>query len=163
MWEQIDDIGCRLWSTHQRRRERLVAFSRKRLARQIEARGGKPDDIRRAMETLHPDALTIGFAKRFAAYKRGLLLFHDIERLKKIISNKDLPVQIIISGKAHPRDHEGKAIIQRITHIAREEPFRSRVVFIEDYNMNIARYLVEGVDIWLNNLAGRWRPAAHRA
>ncbi len=152
VWERIDDIpDAELWSTHQRRRERLVAFSRKRLARQIEARGGKPDDIRRAMETLHPDALTIGFAKRFAAYKRGLLLFHDIERLKKIISNKDLPVQIIISGKAHPRDHEGKAIIQRITHIAREEPFRSRVVFIEDYNMNIARYLVEGVDIWLNN------------
>ena len=103
------------------------------------------------METLHPDALTIGFAKRFATYKRGLLLFQDIERLKKILSDTSRPVQIIVSGKAHPRDHEGKAIIQRIIHIAREDPFRNRVVFLEDYNMNIGRYLVEGVDVWLNN------------
>jgi len=152
VWERIDEIpDAELWSTHQRRRERLVAFARRRLARQLKLRGGKPSDIKRAKETLHPNALTIGFAKRFATYKRGLLLFHDIERLKKIVSSTEFPVQIIISGKAHPRDHEGKAIIQRLNHIAREEPFRSRVVFIEDYNMNIARYLVEGVDIWLNN------------
>ena len=152
VWERIDEIpDTELWSTHQRRRERLVAFARRRLAKQLKARGGKPADIKRAMETLHPDALTIGFAKRFATYKRGLLLFHDIERLRKIISDANFPVQIIISGKAHPRDHEGKAIIQRITHIAREEPFRDRIVFLEDYNMNIARYLVQGADIWLNN------------
>jgi starch phosphorylase len=152
VWERIDDIpDSELWSTHQRRRERLVAFARKRLVRQIKNRGGKPADIKRAMEVLHPHALTIGFARRFATYKRGLLLFHDLERLGRILSDTRYPVQIIISGKAHPRDHEGKAIIQRITHIAREEPFRDRVVFLEDYNMNIGRYLVEGADIWLNN------------
>jgi len=152
VWERIDEIpDAELWSTHQRRRERLVAFSRRKLVRQLKTRGGKPRDLQRAMETLHPDALTIGFAKRFATYKRGLLVFRDIERLKAIISNQDRPVQFIIAGKAHPRDHEGKAIIQSITHIARDESFRNRVVFLEDYNMNIARYLVEGVDVWLNN------------
>lgn len=152
VWERIDEIpDAELWSTHQRRRERLVAFARRRLVKQLKSRGGKAGDIQRAMETLHPDALTIGFAKRFATYKRGLLLFQDIERLKKILSDTGRPVQIIVSGKAHPRDHEGKAIIQKIVHIAREEPFRSRVVFLEDYNMNIGRYLVEGVDVWLNN------------
>ena len=152
VWERIDEIpDAELWSTHQRRRERLVAFARRRLVKQLKNRGGKPSDMQRAMETLHPDALTIGFAKRFATYKRGLLLFQDIERLKKIVSNTAYPVQIIISGKAHPRDHEGKAIIQRIIHIAREEPFRDKIVFLEDYNMNIGRYLVQGVDVWLNN------------
>ncbi|HPC48100.1 MAG TPA: alpha-glucan family phosphorylase, partial [Deltaproteobacteria bacterium] len=152
VWERIDDIpDAELWATHQRRRERLVAFARKSLSRQLAARGAKTKDIQRAMESLHPDALTIGYARRFAAYKRGLLIFRDIERLKAILSNRERPVQLIISGKAHPRDHEGKAIIQRIIHISREEPFRDRIVFLEDYNMNITRYLVEGVDVWLNN------------
>lgn len=152
VWERIDEIpDAELWSTHQRRRERLVAYARKRLMKQLQTRGAKTKDLQRAMETLHPDALTIGFAKRFATYKRGLLIFRDIDRLKAILANREFPVQLIISGKAHPRDHEGKSIIQKITHIAREEPFRDKVVFLEDYNMNIARYLVEGVDIWLNN------------
>ena len=152
VWERIDEIpDAELWSTHQRRRERLVAFARRRHEKQLKARGAKPKELQRAMETLHPDALTIGFAKRFATYKRGLLIFKDIERLKRIILSTQQPVQLIISGKAHPRDHEGKALIQRIVHIARDEAFKDRVVFLEDYNMNIGRYLVEGVDIWLNN------------
>ncbi|NTW36651.1 MAG: glycosyltransferase family 1 protein, partial [Syntrophobacteraceae bacterium] len=152
VWERIDEIpDAELWSTHQRRRERLVAYARRRLMRQLATRGGKPKDIQRAMETLHPDALTIGYARRFATYKRGMLIFRDIERLKAILSSRELPVQLIVAGKAHPRDHEGKTIIQRIIHIAREEPFRDRIVFLEDYNMNITRYLVEGVDVWLNN------------
>ncbi|MDT8271845.1 MAG: alpha-glucan family phosphorylase [Desulfomonilia bacterium] len=151
VWERIDEIpDAELWATHQRRRERLVAFARRKLGKQLQARGAKPSDLQRAMETMHPDALTIGFAKRFATYKRGLLLYRDIERLKTILSSTEHPVQIIVSGKAHPRDHEGKTIIQKIIHIAREEPFRDRIVFLEDYNMNIGRYLVEGVDIWLN-------------
>ncbi|HOM30102.1 MAG TPA: alpha-glucan family phosphorylase, partial [Deltaproteobacteria bacterium] len=152
VWERIDEIpDAELWATHQRRRERLVAFARRRLHRQLASRGAKTKDLQRAMETLHPDALTIGYARRFAEYKRGLLIFRDIERLKAILSDRERPVQLIISGKAHPRDNEGKAIIQRIIHISREEPFKDRVVFLEDYNMNITRYLVEGVDVWLNN------------
>lgn len=152
VWESIDDIpDSELWVTHERRRARLVAFARKNLITQLKNRGAKPNDLARAREVLHPEALTIGFAKRFAAYKRGLLIFRDLERLKKIISSKDFPVQIIISGKAHPRDHEGKAIIQKIIHIIREDPFRDRIVFLEDYDMNLTRYLVEGVDVWLNN------------
>lgn len=152
VWERIDDIpDGELWSIHQRRRTRLVAFARSRLIRQLEGRGAKQRDLDRAREVLHPEALTIGFAKRFATYKRGFLLFRDIERLRSIFSDADQPVQLIVSGKAHPRDNEGKAIIQKIYHITREEPFRNRVVFLEDYNMSIARYLVEGVDVWLNN------------
>jgi starch phosphorylase len=152
VWERIDDIpDAELWSTHQRRRERLVTFARRRLLKQLQTRGAKLRELQRAMETLHPDALTIGFAKRFATYKRGLLIFKDIERLKNIIMSTQFPVQLIISGKAHPRDHEGKALIQKIVHIAHDEAFRDRVVFLEDYNINIGRYLVEGVDIWLNN------------
>ena len=152
VWERIDEIpDGELWSTHQRRRERLVAFARARLVAQLKRRGAKPSEIGRAREVLHPEALTIGFAKRFATYKRGSLIFQDIERLRAIISNQEFPVQIIISGKAHPRDQEGKAIIQSLLHISREDPFRDRVVFLEDYNINIARYLVEGVDVWLNN------------
>ncbi len=152
IWERIDDIpDAELWSIHERRRGRLVAYCRKRLIRQLERTGAKTRDIDRARQSLHPDALTIGFAKRFATYKRGDLIFRDIERLKRIIGNRDFPVQLIFAGKAHPRDNEGKAIIQKIMHIADEEPFCGRVVFIEDYNMDIARYMVEGVDVWLNN------------
>jgi starch phosphorylase len=152
VWERIYEIpDTELWATHQRRRERLVAYARKRLVRQLTSRGAKTKDLQRAMETLHPDALTIGYARRFAEYKRGLLIFRDIDRLKEILASRENPVQLIIAGKAHPRDNEGKAIIQRIIHISREEPFRDKIVFLEDYNMNITRYLVEGVDVWLNN------------
>lgn len=119
--------------------------------KQLSVRGAKAKDLQRAMETLHPDALTIGYARRFATYKRGLLIFRDIDRLRALLSSREFPVQLIVAGKAHPRDHEGKTIIQRIIHIAREEPFRDRIVFLEDYNMNITRYLVEGVDVWLNS------------
>ncbi len=151
-WERIDDIpDAELWSTHERRRGRLVAYCRKRLIQQLEKRGAKSRDIDRAKETLHPDVLTIGFAKRFATYKRGDLIFSDLDRIRKIMSDRERPVQLIIAGKAHPKDNEGKAIIQKILHISEEESFRNRIVFIEDYNMEIARYLVEGVDVWLNN------------
>jgi starch phosphorylase len=140
-----------LWYIHERRRRRLVEFARKRLIDQLKRRGSNPREIERAKEVLMPDALTIGFARRMATYKRGLLIFKDIDRLKTILSRKDRSVQIIVAGKAHPRDSEGKDIIQRIIHVIREDPFRDKVVFLEDYNMNSARYLVQGVDIWLNN------------
>jgi len=146
--EQIPDEE--LWRTHERRRERLVAFSRRRLVEQLRRRGASALDIAHAEEALDPEALTIGFARRFATYKRGALLFRDLERFKKILSDKDRPVQIIFAGKAHPKDAEGKELIRTIVHFVREEAFRRRVVFLENYDINVARYLVQGVDVWLN-------------
>jgi starch phosphorylase len=139
-----------LWRTHERRRERLVAFARRRLRSQLEQRGSRPSEIRRAEEVLDPYALTIGFARRFATYKRAMLLFRDVERLARIVGDRDRPVQIIFAGKAHPRDNPGKELIRQIVHQARHPEFRNRIVFIEDYDMVVGRYLVQGVDVWLN-------------
>jgi glycogen phosphorylase len=152
IWKRADHIpDAELWRTHERRRERLVGFARARLKVQLERRGAPPGEIARADEVLDPEALTIGFARRFATYKRGNLIFRNLERLTAIINNKDRPVQIIFAGKAHPRDHGGKELIAEIVHIARRPELRRRVVFLEDYDMNVARYLVQGVDVWLNN------------
>jgi len=146
--EQLPDEE--LWRTHERRRERLVAFTRRRLREQLLRRGASPREISYADEVLDPEAFTIGFARRFATYKRGTLLFKDMERFGKILANKDMPVQIIFAGKAHPRDTEGKELIRELVHNIRSDIFRRRVVFIENYDINVARYLVQGVDIWLN-------------
>ncbi len=151
VWERIDRIpDVELWRTHQRRRERLVFFVRKRLKQQLIRRGAHQFEINTADEVLDPHALTIGFARRFATYKRATLLFSDKERLKKIISDLDCPVQFIFAGKAHPQDIPGKEMIKYIVHLVRDEPFRGRFVFVEDYDINVARYLVQGVDVWLN-------------
>ncbi len=151
IWERVDRIpDIELWRTHQRRRERLVFFARKRLRMQMERRHASQADIKAADEVLDPHALTIGFARRFASYKRANLLAHDLERLKKLLTNPERPIQIIFAGKAHPQDNPGKDIIKTIVHTIRQEPFRSHVVFIEDYDINVARYLVQGVDVWLN-------------
>jgi len=151
-WDSINKIpDAELWRVHQRRRERLVFFARKRLKNQLERRGASAHEVKRADEVLDPRILTIGFARRFSSYKRAFLLFKDIERLKKIIANPDMPVQILIAGKAHPLDNPGKEIIKNILHVAAREEFRLRIVFLEDYDINVARYLVQGVDVWLNN------------
>jgi starch phosphorylase len=100
---------------------------------------------------LDVDALTIGFARRFATYKRGDLIFTDMERLVRLVQDPNRPVQLVFAGKAHPRDDAGKRLIQRITRLAREPRFLGRIAFIEDYDINVARHLVEGVDLWLNN------------
>jgi starch phosphorylase len=152
VWKKAENIpNAELWRTHERRRERLVVFARKRLRKQLERRGAPPAEIARADEVLDPEALTIGFARRFATYKRGNLIFRNLERLAAIINSKDRPVQIIFAGKAHPRDHPGKELIAEINHLCRRPEFRHRMVFIEDYDINVARFLVQGVDIWLNN------------
>ena len=109
-----------------------------------------PSEIASAEEVLDPEALTIGFARRFATYKRATLLFRDLERLARILGDRDRPVQIIFAGKAHPQDNPGKELIRQIIHHARRPEFRNRIVFIEDYDMTVARYLVQGVDVWLN-------------
>jgi starch phosphorylase len=152
IWRRADSIpDAELWRTHERRRERLVAFARRRLKNQLKNRGAPPAEVARADEVLDPDALTIGFARRFATYKRGTLIFRNIERLSAILNNKDRPVQIIFAGKAHPRDHGGKELIAEILHTARRPEFRRRIVFLEDYDISMARMLVQGVDVWLNN------------
>jgi starch phosphorylase len=152
VWKRVDNIpNAELWRTHERRRERLVAFARKRLRDQLSRRGAPPAEVARADEALDPEALTIGFARRFATYKRGTLLFRNLDRLAALVNDKERPVQIIFTGKAHPRDHGGKELIAEIIHVARRPEFRRRIVFIEDYDMNVARYLLQGVDVWLNN------------
>jgi starch phosphorylase len=151
IWERVARIPDEeLWRTHERRRERLVAFARRRLRSQLEQRGSRPLEIQYAEEVLDPEALTIGFARRFATYKRATLLFRDVERLARIVGDRNRPVQLIFAGKAHPKDNPGKELIRQIIHHARREEFRNRIVFIEDYDMIVARYLVQGVDVWLN-------------
>jgi len=151
IWKKIDKIpDSELWHTHQRRRERLVSFARKQLIQQYYNLGKPQHMISRVKNVLSPDTLTIGFARRFAAYKRAYLLFTDPERLAKILNNKDFPVQIIIAGKAHPRDEGGKQVIRRILKLSHEEPFYQRVAFLENYDMNMARYMVQGCDLWMN-------------
>lgn len=152
IWERVQRIpDAELWRTHERRKERLIDFCRERLKAQIINRGFTKNEINHAEQILTPEALTIGFARRFATYKRGTLLFRDIERLKKIISNPHRPVQIIFAGKAHPHDNGGKELIKNIAEICRREEFRDHIVFLEDYDINVARYMVQGVDVWLNN------------
>lgn len=151
VWDRINAIpDSEIWRTHERRRERLVGFARRRLLNQLKDRGVSKSYYERAVEVLNPEALTIGFARRFATYKRGNLIFRDPERIARILNSHDKPVQIIFSGKAHPRDSAGKKIIKDIIHFINEGPFRSHVVFIEDYDINVARYMVQGVDVWLN-------------
>ena len=152
LWARVDEIPDEeLWRTHERRRERLVAFARRYQVEKLQKRGASDMEVDRAREILSPDALTIGFARRFATYKRGNLLLRDVERLKAILNNPQRPVQFVFAGKAHPRDDAGKDLIRQIVHFSRGEDVRRRVVFLEDYDMAMARSLVQGVDVWLNN------------
>ena len=151
VWERIERIpDSELWRTHERRRERMVGFVRRRLFEQLKRRGASEAELQQAEEALDPEALTIGFARRFATYKRGNLILRDEERLARILNNKDRPMQIIIAGKAHPRDIEGKNIIKSIIHACGKDEFRRRLVFLENYDIDVARYLVQGCDVWLN-------------
>ncbi len=151
IWKRVEHIPAEeLWRTHERRRERLVALARSHLRKQFEKQGALPSEIEKTDEVLNPEALTIGFARRFTTYKRAALILEDPERLEKILRNKDFPVQIIFAGKAHPKDTPGKELIRKIIHLARMEEFRQSLVFLEDYDMTLSRYLVQGVDVWLN-------------
>ena len=152
VWERVNRIpDSELWRTHERRRERLVAFTRQRLQEQLLRRGAQKMEIQAAGEALHPQALTIGFARRFATYKRGDLILRDPNRLGRILNDPQRPVQIIFAGKAHPQDQVGKEVIRNIIHLANLPEFRHRMAFIENYDLNVARYMVQGSDVWLNN------------
>jgi starch phosphorylase len=150
-WQRARNIPPEeLWRTHERRRERLVAFVRRRLRGQEERRGVHWAEVEGTREVLIPDALTIGFGRRFATYKRATLLLRDPDRLARLLTSPERPVQVIFAGKAHPRDDAGKELIREIVALSRREPFQRRLVFLEDYDLAVARALVQGCDVWLN-------------
>ncbi len=150
-WQRLDQIPDEeLWRTHMASKERLVNFAREHVATQIRNRGGPTMAEEEARRIFSPNRLTIGFARRFAAYKRATLLLRDRARLKRIITNPERPVQFIFAGKAHPADSAGKELIKQLAHFARDPEVRGSVAFLENYDMSVARYMVQGVDVWLN-------------
>ncbi|MGI8989104.1 MAG: alpha-glucan family phosphorylase [Bryobacteraceae bacterium] len=150
-WELVKEIPDEeLQEAHRRRKRRLIAFIRDRQTASASRRKAAAAELRYSSEVLDPNALTIGFARRFATYKRATLLFRDVERLKKILRDRERPVQIIIAGKAHPRDQPGKTFIREIVALSRDPELWKYVVFLEDYDMKAAREMVQGVDVWLN-------------
>src|SRR5580692_3205690 len=152
IWEQVREIPDEeLLEVHRRRKRRLVNFVRSRQHQSAVRRQASAPEVRRAGEGLDPNAFTIGFARRFATYKRATLLFRDVERLKRILLNKDMPVQIVIAGKAHPKDQPGKSFIREIVQLSRDPELWKHLVFLEDYDMKVGREMVQGVDLWLNN------------
>jgi starch phosphorylase len=151
IWDRMERISDEeLWRTHERRRERLVAFVRDRMREHYKRTGAVERRIRQAEDALSPYALTLCFARRFATYKRGNLLLRDPERLLRLVKDNDRPVQLIFAGKAHPHDMPGKELIREIIHFAEKYDVISRIVFIENYDMTVARYLTSGGDVWLN-------------
>lgn len=151
-WRQLVDIpDAELWRARERARERFVYFVRERLLEQQLSRGISESEAAWTQEVFDPGILTIGFARRFAQYKRGTLMFHDPERLKQMMLSSDRPIQIVVAGKAHPLDDGGKQMIQQLVHFASDPELRGRFTFVEDYDMEVARVLVQGVDVWLNN------------
>jgi starch phosphorylase len=151
-WRGVIDIpDAQLWETHQKLKLRLIEFVRERVRLRHQRLGESAEAIRKVNRILDPEILTVGFARRFATYKRGALLFSDKERLKRLLNDTTRPVQFIFAGKAHPRDEAGKAVIQEVYKFTREVGFENRVVLLEDYDSYIARRLVQGVDLWLNH------------
>ena len=151
LWERTESIPAgELWRTHERRRERLVAYARQKLRAQLASRGASQAAIDDADEVLSPDALTIGFGRRFAAYKRANLLLRDPARLARILNDPDRPVQIIYAGKAHPHDDLGKHLIRTIIEFGGRPELRRKIVFLENYDMATARCMLQGCDVWLN-------------
>lgn len=151
IWKRMDRISDEeLWRTHEIRKNKLVSFARARLKQQLSRRGASRTQQSYADEVLSPYTLTISFARRFATYKRATLLFRDPERLKRMVTNPEHPVQIIFAGKAHPHDIPGKNLIKDIIHYASDPEIRSKIVFLENYDLEVAKHLVSGSDIWLN-------------
>jgi starch phosphorylase len=152
MWARIDNVSDgELWETHRVLKAALVEFVRRKVTEQRK-RADYPEDLIKAAATaLDPEALTIGFARRFATYKRANLIFSDVERLKRLLNNPSRPVQLVLSGKAHPADRPGQEILRHVHDASLLPEFRGKIVLIEDYDINVGRHLVQGVDVWLNN------------
>ena len=152
LWEGVDEIDDgELWETHQTLKAQLIGVARRRAALHAERRGEPEDVISELRRVLSPDALTIGFARRFATYKRANLVLRDLEAVASLVNHPQMPVQFIFAGKAHPHDTPGKAMLQQIARLMRDPRFAGKILFIEDYDINVGRYLVQGVDVWLNN------------
>lgn len=151
-WEGVNRIDPgEIWETHNALKSLLVSFVRRRMSRQCRRRGESDEVIDRSRTVLDPQVLTIGFGRRFATYKRATLVLNDIERLARLCNDPDRPVQFIFAGKAHPADNPGKEFIQTIANLRNDPRFADRFVFIEDYDINVCRHMVQGVDVWLNN------------
>ena len=152
IWEGIENVDDgELWETHLSLKSRLIEFVRRRAVEQSKRRGESPEELRRLANVFSPDALTIGFARRFATYKRADLILRDMEKLASIVNDAKRPVQFVFAGKSHPRDDPGKRVLQEIAQMMRNPQFADKFVFIEDYDINVGRYFVQGVDVWLNN------------
>ena len=129
----------------------LLAFVRRRVSRQCRRRGESDDAVEAARNVLDPNVLTIGFGRRFATYKRAQLILSDIERISDLLGDPERPIQLVFAGKAHPKDAPGKELIQKVVNSRHDPRFRGRVVFVEDYDINVCRHMIQGVDVWLNN------------
>src|SRR5271154_2184729 len=152
IWEGIENVDDgELWETHLSLKSRLLEFVRRRAMEQAERRGEPKDTIRRLGRAMSPDALTVGFARRFATYKRANLILADIEKLASMVNDPKRPVQFVFAGKAHPRDEPGKRVLQQIAELMHDPQFADKFVFVEDYDINVGRLFVQGVDVWLNN------------
>ncbi len=151
-WEAIENVDDgELWETHLSLKAQLLDFARRRLVEQAERRNESSTSLHHFSKVFSPDALTIGFARRFATYKRANLLLKDIERLASMVNDPKRPVQFLFAGKAHPHDEPGKRVLQQIAEMMRDTDFAEKFIFIEDYDINVGRHLVQGVDVWLNN------------
>jgi starch phosphorylase len=151
-WEGIENVDDgELWETHISLKMHLLEFVRRRSVAQAERRGESPETLDRLARVLSPDALTIGFARRFATYKRANLILMDLEKLASMVTDPKHPVQFVFAGKAHPFDEPGKRVLQQIAELMRQPQFADKFVFVEDYDINVGRHLVQGVDVWLNN------------
>ncbi len=152
IWEGIESVDdAELWETHLSLKLQLIEFVRHRAMAQAQKRGESADAVRRLAKVFSPDALTIGFARRFATYKRANLVLNDLEQFASMANDPKRPVQFVFSGKAHPRDEPGKRVLQQIAELMRDSRFADKIVFVEDYDINVGRHLVQGVDVWLNN------------
>ena len=151
-WKQISNIpNEELWKAHVERKTKLLKLVKDNVTNRMKNAGCGYDEIKEIVSKLNPNALTIGFARRFATYKRATLIFRDLERITQILNDSERPVQIIFAGKAHPADKEGQDLIKYIHEISLKPQFRGKIFILENYNIQIARYLVSGVDVWLNN------------
>ncbi|MGQ0635723.1 MAG: alpha-glucan family phosphorylase [Planctomycetaceae bacterium] len=152
VWAPVEQLSPgELWETHQTLKSRLIVYARNRLLKQGRRRDLPEAALQQLSTALDPRILTIGFARRFAPYKRADLILKDLDMLARIVTSVDRPVQIIYAGKSHPADEPGKTILQHVYKVSQQEPFRGRIVFLEDYDINLGRHLVQGVDVWLNN------------
>ncbi|MBA4018471.1 MAG: alpha-glucan phosphorylase [Pirellula sp.] len=152
VWQMIHNVDPgELWETHHALKNLLLAFVRRRVSRDCRRRGEADDAVEAARNMLDPNVLTIGFARRFATYKRADLIATDIERMADLLNDPERPIQLIFAGKAHPADEPGKGLIRRVANLRHDPRFAGRVAFIEDYDINVARHMVQGVDVWLNN------------